>query len=44
MDTHAGSLSPDQVAASGDLRAGSHSFIKRREDLFVHSVVNFIQI
>jgi hypothetical protein len=47
MDAHAGSLSPDsgrRVDATGELRAAAVRFIKHREDLFVRSVVNFIQI
>jgi hypothetical protein len=49
MDTHAGSLSWDQVAASVQQRAScgvlaAIRFIKHREDLLVRSVVNFIQI
>jgi hypothetical protein len=48
MDTHAGSLSWDQVAASVQRAScgvlAAIRFIKHREDLLVRSVVNFIQI
>jgi hypothetical protein len=47
MDTHAGSLSRDQADASvqpATCVSATIRLIKRREVLFVHSVVNFIQI
>jgi hypothetical protein len=47
MDTHAGSLSQDQAATSvqrANCVPAAIQFIKRREDLFVYSVVTFIQI
>jgi hypothetical protein len=47
MDTHAGSLSRDQTATSvqrSNCVPAAIPLIKHREDLFVHSVVNFIQI
>jgi hypothetical protein len=47
MDTHTGSLSRDQAGASvqpARCVPAAIRFIKRREDVFVRSVVNFIQI